>query len=107
MFRTAVNTVPQVNGNHEEATRKSATSKYLLRIRQVLKSQLGMGRSKSELSTCMPVIRYPAGIITWLKEESEATDIKARKILPMHGGFNPKSSTMRLTLRRGREPGSQ
>jgi len=34
--------------------------------------------------------------MTWQKEEIEATDIKTRKLLTMHGGFNPKSSTLRL-----------
>lgn len=33
----------------------------------------------------LPVIRHPAGIIRWPKEEIEATDIKTRKLLPMHG----------------------
>jgi len=32
--------IPLANDNHEEATRKSATTKYLQRVRQVLKSQL-------------------------------------------------------------------
>ncbi len=44
----------------------------------------------------LPVIRYPACIIRWPKEEIEATDIKTRKLPIMHGGFHPKSSTLRL-----------
>ena len=32
--------ISQENGNHEEAARKSATAKYLHRVRQVLRSQL-------------------------------------------------------------------
>lgn len=44
----------------------------------------------------LPVIRYPAGIISWPREEIEATDIKTRKLLTIHGGFHPKSSTLRL-----------
>lgn len=39
--------------------------------------------------------------------EPEATDIKMRKLLTMHGGFHPKSSTLRLYTKRsegGRGP---
>ena len=46
------------------------------------------------------VIRYPAGIINWPKEEIKATDIKTRKLLTIHRGFNPKSSTLRLYTKR-------
>ena len=46
------------------------------------------------------MIRYPAGVIGWPKEEIEATDIKTRKLLTMHGGFHPKSSTLRLYAKR-------
>ncbi|XP_055368950.1 uncharacterized protein LOC129604859 [Betta splendens] len=38
--------IPQANGNLEQATRNAATSKYLLRVRQVLRSQLN-GKNKS------------------------------------------------------------
>lgn len=31
--------IPQANGSHEEAARKSATSKYLQKVKQVLRSQ--------------------------------------------------------------------
>ena len=37
--------IPQANGNLEEAARKSATAKYLHRVRQVLKSLLN-GKNK-------------------------------------------------------------
>ncbi|CAI5669953.1 unnamed protein product [Oreochromis niloticus] len=42
------------------------------------------------------VVGYHAGIISWSKEEMEATDIKTKKLLTMHGGFHPKSSILRL-----------
>ncbi|TDH12783.1 hypothetical protein EPR50_G00051580 [Perca flavescens] len=89
--------IPQANGNHEEAASQSATDKYLPRVRQVLKSQLnGKNKVRAINKFALPVIRYPAGIITWPKEEIEATDIKTRKFFTMHGGFHPKSSTLRL-----------
>ncbi|XP_051929435.1 uncharacterized protein LOC127605701 [Hippocampus zosterae] len=89
--------IPQANGNLELATRKAATAKYLQRVRQVLRSQLnGKNRTRTINSYALPVIRYPAGIIRWPKEEIQTTDVKTRKLLTMHGGFHPKSSTLRL-----------
>ena len=51
----------QANGNNEETTRKSATAIYLCRVRQL------NGQNKIEASNtyAQPVIRYPAGIMTW------------------------------------------
>uniref|UniRef100_A0A3Q3VTN3 Uncharacterized protein n=1 Tax=Mola mola TaxID=94237 RepID=A0A3Q3VTN3_MOLML len=49
--------IPKANGNHEEATRKSASAKYLRRVRLVLKSQLN---------------GHVWCILTWPKEEIEA-----------------------------------
>ena len=93
--------IPQANGNHEEATRKSATTKYLQRVRQVLKSRLNRMNMVQAINTyALPVIRYPAGIISWQKEVIEVTDVKTRKLLPLHGGFQPKSSTLRLYTKR-------
>uniref|UniRef100_A0A3B3HDB2 HAT C-terminal dimerisation domain-containing protein n=1 Tax=Oryzias latipes TaxID=8090 RepID=A0A3B3HDB2_ORYLA len=89
--------IPQANGNLEQATRKAATAKYLQRVRQVLRSQLnGKNKTRAINSYALPVIRYPAGIIRWPKEEIQTTDVKTRKLLTMHGGFHPKSSTLRL-----------
>ncbi|TWW65015.1 hypothetical protein D4764_22G0006620 [Takifugu flavidus] len=99
--------IPQANGNHEEAARRSATAKYLQRLRRVLKSQLNRKHKIQAINTyALPVIRYPAGIIPWPLEEIQANDIKTRKLLTMHGGFHPKSSVLRLYRKRkegGRE----
>ena len=35
----------------------------------------------------LPVINYPAVIITWPKEDIEATDIKKSNLLNIDGGF--------------------
>ncbi|XP_055368940.1 uncharacterized protein LOC129604854 [Betta splendens] len=76
---------------------KSERDKYLQRVRQVLRSQLnGKNKSQAINSYALPVIRYPAGIIRWPKEEIQTTDVKTRKLLTMNGGFHPKSSTLRL-----------
>ena len=69
--------IPQANGNLEEAARKSATAKYLHRVRQVLKSWLNGKKEEQDTDTyALPVIRYPPGIINWPKKEIKATDIK-------------------------------
>ncbi len=86
--------IPQANGNHEEAARKSATAKYLHRVRQVLKSCLN-GRDKIN-NHALPVIRYPTGSISWPKEEIEATEVKTRKLLTRYGGFHLTSNILRL-----------
>ncbi|XP_050771922.1 LOW QUALITY PROTEIN: adhesion G protein-coupled receptor E3-like [Gopherus flavomarginatus] len=87
----------QSHGNHDEEARKTATSKYHQRIRQVLKSQRS-GKNKIHTINryALLVIRYPAGIVSWSKEDMEAADVKTRKLLTMHGGFHPKSNTQRL-----------
>lgn len=52
--------IPQANGNHKATTRKSATGKYLHRVRQ--------GNNIQAINTyALPVIRYPAGINSWPK----------------------------------------
>jgi len=69
--------VLQLNSKLEEAARKSATIKYQQRVREVLKSQLnGRDKVRAINTYALPVIRYPAGIIIWPKDEIEAADIK-------------------------------
>ena len=78
----------QVNSNHEKAARKTATTKHLQRMRQVLKSQPNGKNKVCAINTyVLPVIRCPTGIITWSKEEIEATANKApnnaRRVSPI------------------------
>ena len=73
--------------------KNSATAKYLHRVRQVLRSQLnGQNKIQAINTYDLPIIRYPAGIITQPKGEIEAIDVKTRRLLTMHGGFHPKSN---------------
>ncbi|XP_051930603.1 uncharacterized protein LOC127606352 [Hippocampus zosterae] len=89
--------IPQANGNLELATRKAAMAKYLLQVRQVLRSQLnGKNKTRAINSYALPVIIYPAGIIRRPNEEIQTTDVKTRKRRTMHGRIHPKSSTLRL-----------
>ena len=46
----------------------------------------------------VPVIRYPAAIVTWRRKDLRETDIGTRKLMTMHGVFHLNSSTARLYL---------
>ena len=64
--------IPQLHGNHDEEARKTATSKYHQRVRQVLKSHFsGKNKIKAINTFALPFIRYPPGILSWTKEEME------------------------------------
>ena len=70
---------------------------YHQRVRQVLKIQLnGKNKIQAINTYALPVIRYPAGIVSWTKEEMEAAHVKTRKLLTMHRGFYPKSNANNL-----------
>lgn len=91
----------QANGNQEAVASKGAIVKHLQSVTQVLKSQLNGKHKMQAINSCtLPVIRYPAGIITWLKKDLDTTDIKTRKPLTMQGGFHPKSRVQRLYTKR-------
>lgn len=75
--------LPQANLNYEDAIRKPATMKYLLRLRQVMRSQLN-GKNK---------------IPCWnsqVAKGGEATGIKTRRLLTIQGWFHPISNTLIL-----------
>ena len=48
----------------------------------------------------VPVIRYLARIIKGTEESIKEVDIATRKLLTIHGAFNPKSNTANLYLSR-------
>ena len=83
--------IPQLHGNHDEEARKTATSKYHQRVRQVLKSQLNGKKIQNINTYTLPVVRYPAGMVSWTKEEIKAADVKTCKLLTMHRGLGPMS----------------
>ena len=59
--------IPQTNGKHEEVARKSATAKYLQRVRQVLKGWLNEQGPSHQLHALL-IIKYPTGIMSWPRE---------------------------------------
>ena len=82
---------------NDAEVREKAGIEYKKRVRHVLRSHLN-GRKKMEAinAYAIPVVRYPAGIITWPTEEVKQLDIKTRKLMTSRVGFHPKSSTCRL-----------
>lgn len=66
------------------------------RLRRVLKSQPNGKNKVRAIETYTPlIIRCPAGIRTWLKDEIEPTGIKTRKLFSVNGEFHPKLSFLR------------
>lgn len=62
------------------------------------------GKNKIWAIICtLPIVRYPAGRISWPKEAIEVTHIKTRRLLTVLGGFQPKSSTLTLSGRKWAE----
>lgn len=52
-----------------------------------------MGRTSSLPASLYALIRCHTG---WPNHRKAATDVKTRKLLTMHGGFDPKSKTLML-----------
>ena len=70
---------------------KTTTNSRDFHRQMVIMSQLNW---KNEIQTntyALQIITYPAGIISWPLEQIQATDVKSRKLLTIHGGFQPKS----------------
>ena len=66
-------------------------------MRRVLRSKLSSKNKVTAINTfAVPVIRYPAAVVSWRREDLKEIDIGPRKLMTMHGVFHPKSSTARL-----------
>lgn len=81
---------PQANRNTKAAIGKAASTKYLQRIREVLRSQLHAKNKICAINTyTLLVIRYSAGIISLPKEVTR----KTRKSLSCMEGFTPNPAS--------------
>ena len=84
-------------GNNDEEGRCKATSEYRNQVRRALRSKLSRKNKVTAINTfAVPVIRYPAAVVSRKQEDLKKIDIGARKFMPMHGVFYSKSSTARL-----------
>ena len=67
------------------------------RLRRVLRSKLSSKNKVTAINTfAVPVIRYPAAVVSWRQEDLKETDIGTRKLMSIHGVFHRKSCTGRL-----------
>ena len=48
----------------------------------------------------IPVIRYPAAVVSYRRKDLKETDIGTWKLMTMHGVFHPKLNTARLYTNR-------
>lgn len=82
-------TISYLNQNH-------GLIPFLQRVNQALKRSSSLVEVALNLiSACAsPVITFTVGVIRWLQEELNATDIVTRELLTMYGGSRPNTSTL-------------
>lgn len=89
--------IPQLHGNYDEEARKTAISMY---HQEILRRQLnGKKEMYANNMHALPVMRYPASILSWPKKAIEAADVKTQKLLTRYKSFHPKSKTQKLYTR--------
>ena len=67
----------------------------------IRKSKLNARNTFQAINTwAVPSICYGPGIIEWAKKDLKYLDRKARKLITMHGGFQPGSNVQRLHIPR-------
>ena len=77
------------------------TKEYYRRIRKILKVSLNAGNTIQAINArAVSIIRYGAGIVEWIKNELEAIDRKARKLLTMYRSLLPRSDVDRYWERK-------
>ena len=77
------------------------TKEYKRRLTLLLKSRLNSGNMVRAINTwAVAVLRYPAGILRWTKEEMRNMDRKTRKMMTMNGMLHPRANVSRLYLPR-------
>lgn len=86
--------------------RKSATVKYLERVRQVLRNQLnGRNKPKAIIMYALPVIRYPPGIASGPQKEIDATNVKTFKVQHPENLRATERGWVRISECQSRNPG--
>ena len=76
------------------------TKEYKRRLKLLLKSKLN-GRNIRAINTwAVAVIRNPAGILDWTKEQMRNMDRKTLKMMAMNGMLHPRANGSRLCLPR-------
>ena len=85
---------------HKEMKSK-VTTEYYRRVKKVLRSQLhGRFAFRAINTWAVPLLRYGAGIINWIKDELKNIDIRTRKMLRYNGAYHPQGDVDRLYVSR-------
>lgn len=80
------------HGNHDKEARKTTTSKYHKRISQILKSQVNGKNSIHAIKIyALPVVRHPASIVSWPKNDMESANLKTWELVSEHRDFHSRS----------------
>ena len=81
--------------------KETVTKKYKRTLNLLLESKLNGGNMIRAINTwAMAVIRYPAGILDWAKEQMRNMDSKTQKVMTMNGMLHPRANVSRLYLPR-------
>ena len=82
-------------------TKEKIKKEYLRRVRKVAQSKLNGGNFIQAINTwAVSLIRYPGGIIEWMKQELKELDRRTRKLLTKNGGLHPRDCVARLYVPR-------
>ena len=86
--------------NNNEEVRCKATSEYRNRVRRVLRSKLPSKNKVTAINTfAVPVIRYPAAVVTWRREDLKETDIGLQALFfVVHNIFNAVQTSSSFLL---------
>ena len=85
----------------EQEMKDKFRNEYFRRTKLILKSKLN-GRNKiMALNTwAVSILRYGAGILTWIKNELQEMDRKTRRFMAMNKELHPRSDVARLYVSR-------
>ena len=90
-----------VFGGMNREMKEKVKSKYIRRVKMLLRSQLNGGNVIAGINTwAVGIIRHGAGVLDWMKEELKSIDVKTRRLMTMNGSLHPIGNVGRLYLAR-------
>ena len=91
--------VLQLDSIMNREMKEKVKSKYIRRVKMLLRSQLNGGNVIAGMNAwTVGIIRCGAGVLEWTKKELKSIDIKARKLMTMNGSLHPRGNVGRLYL---------
>ena len=84
-----------------DAIKEKVGTEYKGRVKKVLKSKLNGGNMIAAINTwAVPLIRYSAPFLDWLRDEMKQVDRTTRKLMNIYKALYPRDSVVRLYLPR-------